>query len=161
MYNILVPERKGKTRKGVIAGLVFGLSQCSIFCSFALVFWVGSELLTQNKVDFVSFFTPVLAVMFGAVAVAQVNADFSSRQDGQAAAARIFKIVDEPLDDKDPFSKEGQKLSSLSGAITYEAVSFAYPTRPDNKIFYPSEGRDGFSLALKPKESVGFVGKSG
>ena len=51
----------------MVAGAVFGFTQFSVFVSFALVFFVGSQLLVQVKIDFISFFTSVLAVMFGAL----------------------------------------------------------------------------------------------
>jgi ATP-binding cassette subfamily B (MDR/TAP) protein 1 len=51
----------------------------------------------------------------------------------------------------------------LEGTITFEDGQFAYPTRPDNLIFYPSETNNGTGLNLKvsAKESLGLVGKSG
>jgi len=76
---------------------------------------------------------------------------------GQAAAARIFDIVDAPLDGSDPFSEKGEKPSFLDGSISFEAVQFYYPTRPNNPIYYG----DGVSLNIAAKESVAFVGNSG
>lgn len=108
------------------------------------------------------FFPPyIFVVLEPAIMNQQVNADFKSRQNGQAAAARIFAIVDEPLDSTDPFSDKGEKPSSLDGAIEFETCYFHYPTRPKNPIYYKSEEVDGFSLAISSKESVAFVGKSG
>ena len=43
----LKPEQKGKTRKGIIVGSVYGLSQGAIFCSFALVFWVSKQRMQR------------------------------------------------------------------------------------------------------------------
>lgn len=125
----LRPEAAGKVKLGVVSGLVYGFSQFAIFASFALIFYIGSIMLTQYGMLFVNFFTSILAVMFGAIGVASVNADFKAKQDGQAAAARIFKISDEPLDSTDPFCDKGQKPSSVSGSITYDACYFSYPTR--------------------------------
>ena len=87
----LGPESAGKVKQGIIAGSVFGFSQMAgeiigsinvlvvsvaashatlmppVFVSFAIVFAVGSSLLVSGKINFVSFFTSVLAVMFGAL----------------------------------------------------------------------------------------------
>ena len=97
--------------------------------------------------------------MFAAFGVGQVNADFNSKYAGLAAAQRIFNLIDEPLDSDDPFSTAGDKPASLTGSITFHDVSFVYPTRPNNLIYYPSHGRDGFSLSIASKESVAFVGR--
>eukprot|EP00545_Synedropsis_sp_CCMP1620_P013131 CAMPEP_0119006186 /NCGR_PEP_ID=MMETSP1176-20130426/2153_1 /TAXON_ID=265551 /ORGANISM="Synedropsis recta cf, Strain CCMP1620" /LENGTH=1320 /DNA_ID=CAMNT_0006958075 /DNA_START=89 /DNA_END=4051 /DNA_ORIENTATION=+ len=157
----LQPESDGKVKQGVVAGITFGFSQFAIFCSFAIVFYVGSILLVNQQVDFLGFFVPVLAVMFGALGASQVSTDFKAKQDGMAAAARIFLLVDEPLDESDPFSDKGEKPDHLDGSIAFNKVHFAYPTRPDNEIFYKSDLGDGLSLDIAAKESVAFVGKSG
>ena len=87
----------------------------------------------------------------------QVSADLGARRAGQAAAARIFAVVDEPLDSSDPFSEKGEKPSSLNGTILFQSCQFHYPTRPNNPIYYG----DGVSLDITAKESVAFVGNSG
>ncbi|CAB9520582.1 Lactococcin-G-processing and transport ATP-binding protein LagD [Seminavis robusta] len=157
----LIPQSKRHARMGLTSGLAFGLSQFAMFGSFAIIFFVGAQLLVAGKVGFVEFFTPILSIMFGTVGVSQVNADFNAQQDGLRAAQRIFDIVDEPLDEMDPFGTDGVQPDSLNGAITYKDVSFAYPTRQNHPIYYASEGRSGFSLEIAQKNSVAFVGKSG
>jgi len=154
----LAPQAADNVKTGFIAGLVYGLSQFAMFGTFAIIFYVASTLLTKGKVDFISFFTALLAVMFGAVGVAQVSADFNARQDGLAAASRVFDIIDEPLDDTDPFGAEGEKPESLEGSITFQSITFAYPSRPDMFIYHPWQDRDGFTLSIAQKESVAFVG---
>jgi ATP-binding cassette subfamily B (MDR/TAP) protein 1 len=91
-----------------------------------------------------------------------VGADFNSTQEGVAAAGRTFKLIDDKLDHNDPFGTEGDSPSEMTGAISFKQVSFAYPTRPEHPIYFPTKGRnDGFSLEIGAKESVAFVGKSG
>jgi len=69
----LKPESAGKVKQGFIAGIAFGFSQFAIFFSFAIFFYVGSQLLVNGKVNFVEFFTSILAVMFGAIGMSQVR----------------------------------------------------------------------------------------
>lgn len=158
----LEPEAADNVRRGFTAGLVYGLSQFSVFGSFAIIFYVGSLLLVEVEIDFIGFFTAILAVMFGALGIASVNADVNAQQAGLDAAARVFELIDEPLTDSDPFSADGDEPEKLEGAIEFKGVSFAYPTRQNHPIYYPSsEHRDGFELAIDPKDSVGFCGKSG
>lgn len=92
---------------------------------------------------------------------AQVSADFKSRQDGQAAAARLLAVIDAPLDDTDYLNDKGDKPDSFSGQVSFESCSFAYPSRPNNPVFYKSDELDGLSLSIAAKESVAFVGMSG
>jgi len=159
--NALKPDAAYKVQQGIYSGLVFGFSQFAIFSTFALLFWAGIKLMMAGQVKFENFFISLLAVMFAAFGVGQANADFSSRRKGLVAAARIFAILDEPLDKDDPLSKEGKQPTSLNGTISFKSCTLSYPARPDFQIFYPSEGRDGFTLDIGAKQSVAFTGRSG
>ena len=48
-----------------------------------------------------------------------------------------------------------QFQSSISGSVTFEAVSFAYPTRPDTGIL------NCLDLSVKAGQTVALVGESG
>lgn len=155
--DALKPLSKHKVKEGAVAGFVFGFSQFAIFTTFSILFYAGIQLMAKGKVDFTSFFTALLAIMFAAFSLGQANSDFNAQRNGLAAADRIFAVVDEPLDSTDPFSSTGSLPSSLDGSIGFESCCFAYPSRPDHAIYYG----DGLNLSIGSKESVAFVGKSG
>jgi len=117
--------------------------------------------MIQGKVGFTDFFVALLAVMFSAFGAGQTGADFSSRQVGLEAAARLFEIVDGSVDDDDPLSTKGSKPSKLEGNVQFNSCHFAYPTRPNTPIYYERDGRDGFTLDIPSKQSVAFTGRSG
>lgn len=99
--------------------------------------------------------------MFGALGMAQIQADYNAVQDGLVAAGRIFSLLDEPLDEDDPFGPDGEKPESIDGLIEFEAITFYYPTRMTHPVYYPHGVENGFNLSVPPKETVGFCGKSG
>ena len=117
--------------------------------------------MIKGKLAFTDFFVALLAVMFSAFGAGQTGADFSSRQLGLEAAARLFEIVDGSIDEDDPLSTKGSKPSELGGNIQFQACHFAYPTRPNTPIYYERDGRNGFTLDIPAKESVAFTGRSG
>ena len=84
----LLPESTDKVKTGMIAGFVFGFSQFAIFLSFAIIFFVGSQLLINMQLHFTDFFTALLSIMFGALGASQVSADFNSRALGKKCAAK-------------------------------------------------------------------------
>jgi ATP-binding cassette subfamily B (MDR/TAP) protein 1 len=159
--DALAPDEELKKKQGMYSGAAYGFSQFSVFATFALIFWAGIQLMADGKVGFVDFFVALLAVMFSAFAAGQSGADFGARQEGIEAGARIFELVDEPLGEDDPFSSVGTLPSTLKGEVKFSACHFAYPTRPMAPIYYPNDGRDGFTLDIPSKESVAFTGRSG
>jgi ATP-binding cassette, subfamily B (MDR/TAP), member 1 len=159
--NALKPDAEYKVKQGFYTGLVYGVTQCAVFSTFALLFYAGIELMVAGKVSFQDFFIALLSVMFAAFGVGQANSDFGARQRGLVAAARIFSLLDEPLNADDPLSKEGNTPLSLEGNVTFKSVGFSYPSRPETQVFYSSPGRDGFNLSIPAKQSVAFTGRSG
>lgn len=92
----------------------------------------------------------------GAFAVGQVGPNMSAFAAAQAAAARIYQVIDRvPV--IDVAAKEGVLLDANTsrGALSFRNVNFSYPSRPDQPIL-----RD-FSLDIKPGETVALVGESG
>jgi ATP-binding cassette subfamily B (MDR/TAP) protein 1 len=160
----LAPAAALKPREGLVAGVVFGLSQFAVFGSFALLLYAGAMFMIRGYVSFDAFFTSILAIMFGSLGISQVNADFSAQQEGFEAASRVFGLLDDPLDDKDPFGPEGHVVDAdcVTGTIGFSNVEFHYPTRPTHPVYYKSpQGPNGFNLHIDSKKSVAFVGKSG
>lgn len=154
----LGPESGGKVRSGIVAGTAYGFTQMAVFVSFAVVFYVGSILMLDGRVDFVGFFTSVLAVMFGALGASQVSADFNSRQRGLVAAARIFSVMEGPTDGSE---EDVGKIVPIKGDIKFYQCKFAYPARPDYPIFFSSPEQNGVNLSVDSRESIGLVGRSG
>jgi ATP-binding cassette, subfamily B (MDR/TAP), member 1 len=63
----LEPESKSKVKQGAMAGLVYGFTQGVIFLSFGIIFYVGTQLLVSQQINFLEFFAALLSVMFGAI----------------------------------------------------------------------------------------------
>ena len=100
------------------------------------------------------------AFVFYAVLVATSTASLSELwgevQRASGAAERIGELLAETPaitapDSPVPFSA----LLAGSGAVAFEQVVFHYPSRPD------ASALDGFSLAIRPGETVALVGPSG
>jgi len=148
----LIPESTNKVKTGMIAGFVFGFSQFAIFVSFAIIFFVGSNLLVNMQLYFADFFTALLSVMFGALGASQVSADFNSRAKGRKSAAKIFSIFDGPSDGS---GEEAGAIIPIDGDLEFKNVEFAFPSRPSRLIY------KDMSLSVNRKESIGLVGRSG
>jgi ATP-binding cassette subfamily C protein CydD len=82
----------------------------------------------------------------------QLAAQFHASADGVAVAERMLELIDEPTTPR----AEGKLIapSPLDAVVRFEAVSFAYPSRPSLVL-------DGLDLELFPDETVALVGPSG
>lgn len=161
-YSIaLEPDIQFKKKQAGYSGLAFGLSQFAVFGTFALVFFVGIKLMIGGQLSFTDFFVALLAVMFSSFGAGQSGADFSAQRKGFEAAARLFEISDDAIDDEDnPLSEKGSR-PEINGKVCFKSCEFAYPTRPATKIYYKKGDRDGFSLDIDSRQSIAFTGKSG
>jgi thiol reductant ABC exporter CydD subunit len=82
----------------------------------------------------------------------QLAAQFHASADGLAVAERMLELLDAP-----PAVAAGGRLvppSPREAPVRFEAVSFAYPSRPGLVL-------DAFDLRLLPGETVALVGPSG
>ena len=72
---------------------------------------------------------------------------------GRQSAINIFELLDKKTTiDAD---KDGIEIQTLEGSASLEKVEFAYPTRPDIKLF------NGVDLEVQPSQTVALVGPSG
>jgi hypothetical protein len=57
----LEPDVKFKKKQAGFNGLAFGVSQLAVFGTFALVFWLGIELMLSGKLGFIDFMVALLS----------------------------------------------------------------------------------------------------
>jgi ABC-type multidrug transport system fused ATPase/permease subunit len=88
--------------------------------------------------------------------VAQVGPALSSIASAQAAAMKLFMVIDR-VPTIDPYAEDGEKPdpATLQGHIEFRHVTFAYPSRPTELVL-----RD-FSLVIAGGSHVALVGESG
>ena len=63
----------------------------------------------------------------------QITSDTKDAGEGEQAAAKIFRLTDEPLN-IDPLSEEGAKPTEIMGTLGFKNIFFAYPSRPDMQV---------------------------
>ncbi|KAL6133606.1 hypothetical protein ACLB2K_065840 [Fragaria x ananassa] len=147
------PMKQG-VRLGVVSGVGFGFSFFVMFCTNALIFYIGAILVKNGQAKFDQVFMVFFALTISAVGVSESSGMAPDSNKAKDSAASIFKILDSKPE-IDSSSDEGLTLPSVSGKIDLEHVSFKYPTRPDVQIF-----RD-ICLSIPSGKTVALVGESG
>jgi ATP-binding cassette subfamily B protein len=133
------------------------LTAVAIFLAFASVvgvLWLGAHDVLAGKMSAGELSQFVLYAVFGAGALGALSEVWSEVSAAAGAAGRIADILAATPRVQEP-AQPMPAPRPARGAIAFEAVSFAYPTRPDATALHD------LTFAVKPGESVALVGPSG
>lgn len=126
-----------------------------LFCSYAIAFYFASYLIEWGDNTVGEITATFFSVLMGSFAVGLMFPSISAFGEARAAAHKVYAIIDRvPQIDID--DEAGIKLESgLKEQITLTNINFAYPTRPDYKLF------KDLNLTIQKGKSVAFSGASG
>ncbi|XP_064998344.1 putative multidrug resistance protein [Musa acuminata AAA Group] len=147
------PSRES-VRQSWVAGIVLGISQALMRCSWSLAFWYGGRLMFHGHITAEALFQNILILVSTGRVIAEAGSMTSDLAKGADVVGSVFAVMDrfthiEPEDDK------GHRPENLVGDVDICRVDFAYPARPDVLIF------SGFSLTIEAGKSTALVGQSG
>jgi ATP-binding cassette subfamily B protein len=135
-----------------LLGIYQGSVEFASYMSIVLVTGVGASLLSSGDLSYGVLASFLLYAIFVAHAVGAFANHMGDVLRAIGAAQRIYEVLDrEPVVKSD----EGEVLTKFRGKITYENVTFAYPTRPVPCAL------DGVSFTVEPGQTVAVVGASG
>ncbi|TMW60933.1 hypothetical protein Poli38472_000975 [Pythium oligandrum] len=149
-------------KKGFAVGWGTGIMLFVMFCMYACGMFFGALFVANDRRDgctdncydggrvLVIFF----GIMMGGMALGQAGPSVQAMFSARAAAYDVFAVINRKSL-IDPLSEDGKKLNSVTGRITIENVSFAYPSRPEIKVC------SNYSLTIEAGETVALVGPSG
>lgn len=169
MYGDLLRPAQQVAKSLIIKiGMAFGVSQFAQYLVFAAMFWSGGKIIEasydedtkQYGIDPTDLFIGLFAIMFGASHAGSSQAFGPDMGKANAAAERIFKIMQYPSAiDACAIDEDKTKIrlnpETVEGKIEFDNVWFRYPTRKEDFVLR------GLSITINPKESVALVGESG
>lgn len=124
-----------------------------VFAGVVGVLWIGArdvraEVMTPGEL--VQFLIYAIMVAGGVAALSEI---WGELQRAAGATERLVELLtaDDTVQDPDTPTEVGR----LTGAVSFEDVTFHYPARPGIAAL------DGVSLDVKPGETVALVGPSG
>ena len=183
-YGRAVADSYGAARKRAFAGSTFmGAAAAGGYASMAAVLGYGGRLVARGEMTagaLTAFLVYTLLIAMSLAALAEVWAEVMR---GLGAAERVFELMDRkpgmPLrggvvpgtvrpstgsgrtdavlvrPSTGSGRTEGEPNGACEGRITFEAVRFSYPTRPDAGVL------SGLELEIRSGEVVALVGASG
>jgi ATP-binding cassette subfamily B protein len=125
-----------------------------VFSSVVAILWVGSHDVATGAITMGRLGQFVLYAAFAAAGLGQLSEVWGEVSAASGASERLFEILRVKSAVAAPASPQAMPVPAR-GDVSFENVSFAYPTRPDALAV------DGVSLAVRAGEKVAIVGPSG
>jgi ATP-binding cassette subfamily B protein len=125
-----------------------------VFGSVVMILWVGAQDVLAGRTTPGTLGQFILYAVFAASGLGQLSEVWGELSQASGAAERLFELLAVEPDIKAP--PHPMALPDPSrGEVAFEAVRFAYPTRPDTFVL------DGVSFTVRQGEKVAIVGPSG
>ncbi|GJD78385.1 ABC transporter transmembrane domain-containing protein [Methylobacterium gregans] len=148
-------EAYGAARDSIRArALLTGVAIFLISTSVVAVMWYGAQGVLSHQMSAGQLSQFVLYAVFGAGALGQLSEVYGEMAQSAGAAERLAEILAaEPAIGRpaDPVALP----APARGAVTFEAVRFAYPTREEKPAL------DSLNFRAAPGERIALVGPSG
>jgi ATP-binding cassette, subfamily B, bacterial len=131
-------------------GLFISFIIFALFGGIVAVGWYGASLVESNSITVGELFSFVLYTSFIGFSIAGLGDIYTQLQRSIGASERVLEI----LDNKDENQPGGSALK-LRGEISFQNLSFAYPSRPDYPVL------KNLNFNIHAGEKVALIGKSG
>ena len=137
-------------RQTVPASLTTPVTHVLAATALAIIVYMAFQESIANRTtvgEFASFITAMLMLLAPLKHLTEINAPL---QRGLAAAESVFGMIDTPIEE----DRGTRTLARAKGEVTYENVTFTYPTRTEPAL-------SGIRLHIRCGETVALVGGSG
>jgi ATP-binding cassette subfamily B protein len=148
--NAYDASRRAVAARAALTGIVILL----VFSSVVFVLWYGAHDVLAGRMTGGQLSQFVLYAVLGASSLGQLSEVWSEIVAAAGAAGRIGELLAVRPQIVAPAVPARLSAKPL-GALTFEGVGFAYPTRGEDRTLH------NISFAIQPGETVAIVGPSG
>ena len=153
-YDEEIEESFEHAKKRATLGAFFGGGISFLgYATIAVILWFGSSMVIEGTMSPGELTAYILYTLFVAFALGVLSGLWTDFMKAVGAGERVFQLIDRlpKMETRD----DALDTPPAVGQVTFEDVTFRYPTRPEIKAL------DGVSFQIKPDEKVALVGPSG
>ena len=136
-------------------GLFFVFIFLILFGTIIFILWQGARLVESGDMQVGDLFSFILYTGFIGGAIGGLGNLYTTLAGAVGATERIVDILDHPSEIEAKQMDITEQGRALQGAIQYQGITFAYPTRKDQLVL------KGIDLSIKKGQRVALVGSSG
>uniref|UniRef100_A0A8B9TT77 Bile salt export pump n=1 Tax=Anas platyrhynchos TaxID=8839 RepID=A0A8B9TT77_ANAPL len=149
--NLVMPYRAA-IKKANVYGISFGFAQSIVFIANSVSYRYGGFLVDTEGLHYSFVFRVISAIVTSGTALGRASSYTPNYAKAKTSAARFFQLIDR-VPEISVYSEKGEKW--VRGSIEFLNCKFTYPSRPDIQVL------KGLSVAVKPGQTLAFVGSSG
>ncbi|MFT5209500.1 MAG: ATP-binding cassette subfamily B protein [Flavobacterium sp.] len=136
-----------------VRALFTTVAMSGVFGSLIFVLWIGANEVLEGNISGGELGQFVLYAIFVGVSGGALSEFWGELQRAAGAMERLAELLEMEPAIKTPANPIA--LPESKGSVSFDAVSFSYPSRPDTLA------ANDFTLNIAPGEHVAFVGPSG
>ena len=158
MYlDILEETKKDFTRDSFVNGFFLGLGTFAQFACNATLFKCAGDWILDGSFDFQTMNLSMNVLIMTANGIGNGLQGVSDYSKASSAFKSLFGTLEleSQIDTSEEANIHKQSAENIKGKIEFKNVSFAYPTRPDQKIL------KNISFVIQPGQACALVGYSG
>jgi len=147
-----VNEHNRRSNMKLIAARATSNPVVQFIASLALggILWVALHQIVAGNLSMATFMGFLTAMLMTTAPLKRLMDSFVPLQQGVAAGASVFEVLDSPAEDM----KSGRALGRVTGAIDFRDVSFEYTSEKGGVLH-------SLSLSVPAGKNVAIVGRSG
>lgn len=132
-------------------GLFISFIIVAMFGGIVAVSWYGATLVQENVITVGELFSFVLYTTFIGGSIAGLGDIYAQVQRATGSSERLLELLKE----EDEWEEDTRSALRLKGSVTFENVSFAYPSRPEITVL------NDLNFSVRSGETIALVGQSG
>ncbi|CAI5717206.1 unnamed protein product [Hyaloperonospora brassicae] len=142
-------------KRSLASATFFGGVDFGVKMSMVGVLGYGGQMVVEGSLTSGELTSFLLYTLYVGFSVAGMSSFYAESMKGIGASSRVFELLQREPNILIPEGGWSPIPNPLHGHIQFQDVEFAYPARPDSKIFR------GLNLEVLPDETLALVGGSG